>query len=320
MGLKNWLSRTGIYHPNGEELLDEINPLKKVIEHPDYPLARIYRTSFFKGIKDTFSVLVGKHYYSDKGRKGVLDLLIFPLIARIGVCCANGLLYDVINNNRDIVLQSLQVVAFVVLLAISLPLLAGRFVLGAALTLILIPVIAIVHAVTYPQSMRYQKEIQKLEIMYEGELRVVGKEKIYWFEIDCANKRLPLRPVNRLENTFIEMNGQNARGIEALLAINMHDILRRRNNFEEDRVAHLKEVRELRQWLDALKIKRERRRVPLQWMKDLEKKFTANGVSTPGAAHEEFQAQIRFFAGVATHEEAKKAQKEITEGQSVYRQ
>ncbi len=71
--VKNWFKKSGIkyvvipsrhpnYHLQGTEMIDSLNPLDRVIEHPEYPMARIYREGFWTGVADTFHVLMGNHY------------------------------------------------------------------------------------------------------------------------------------------------------------------------------------------------------------------------------------------------------------------
>ena len=58
------------------------NPLRIVIENPQYPLARIYRESFWTGLSDTYNVLLGHDEEGKWLHPGVLDVLGYPLLAR----------------------------------------------------------------------------------------------------------------------------------------------------------------------------------------------------------------------------------------------
>ena len=82
-----------------------------------------------------FEILVGDHYQifgpHDSGQtaKGVLDFLIFPLIA------------------RNLILGSESIIAGIVGVAIAIPLEIARFSLGIALTLLLTPIVALVNLI-----------------------------------------------------------------------------------------------------------------------------------------------------------------------------
>jgi hypothetical protein len=274
MGLKKWLSKSGVSGIYGTKIIDEINPLKEVIEHPDYPLARIYRTSFWRGIKDTYDVLMGEHY-SFKGRKGVLDLLIFPLISRICLSYSLLLLGDFFNNDtRGVIFKALEVVPCFVLIAIGV------------LTLILTPIVAVVHAVTYPQSKRYKEEIQKLEGIFIDEIK-----------IDYAEKEL-LTWATRggvITSGCIKINAQNEKIIEALLATNVGNILSL--SLEDD-------LHQLKRWLDS----KEKRLIPLHLMVQEKIACTTKNISLPPANFQNFADQIKFFADIAVDQEATRAQ------------
>ncbi len=142
---KNWLKKSGIKYSlahnsafQGQEMIDFLNPLGRVIEHSEYPMARIYRKSLWTGIKDTYHVLMGNHYdlfLTGNGRKGVLDLLIFPVISRRLI----GFAY---SNEHHI---SISVAAAIIGYALEVP----RGLLGISLTFVLTPFVAIFHVGAY---------------------------------------------------------------------------------------------------------------------------------------------------------------------------
>lgn len=74
----------GGYFRAGEEIMD-MYPHELFIEKSRFPLARFYRTGFWQALSDTFYVIKGRHFDSDKrgyGSKGLLDLTVLPLISR----------------------------------------------------------------------------------------------------------------------------------------------------------------------------------------------------------------------------------------------
>ena len=125
-----------------------LNPFKGVIESSAYPMAKIYREGFWMGIADTYNVITGNHYTNSvdsfTGNKyvytyGVLDILIFPLIARALITWGEGRGKDGHHQSFGSSLcGSLGMI-------LELP----RFILGAALTLALSPIVALVHIFSY---------------------------------------------------------------------------------------------------------------------------------------------------------------------------
>lgn len=115
----------------------------------DRTVAENVRTAFnsdldyFSGLSATYNVLVGQHYDlylqgrndSKGGAKGTLDYLIFPLIAR-------KLIADTyLDERRESGFSN--ALAWIV----AIPLELARFSAGIALTLLLAPVIALVHLI-----------------------------------------------------------------------------------------------------------------------------------------------------------------------------
>jgi hypothetical protein len=82
-----------------------------------------------------FDILVGDHYYllsphdSPRTSKGVLDFLIFPLIA------------------RALILAPKSIITTIIGFAIAIPLEIARFSLGIALTILLTPIIALINLI-----------------------------------------------------------------------------------------------------------------------------------------------------------------------------
>lgn len=98
---------------------------------------------YFSGLTATYNILVGQHYDlylrgrndSQGGAKGALDYLIFPLIAR-------KLIADTYLDERRESVLSNALAWFV-----AIPLEIARFSAAIALTLILAPVVALVHLI-----------------------------------------------------------------------------------------------------------------------------------------------------------------------------
>jgi hypothetical protein len=174
--LKDWFRNSGIKyllvgHDSDKyrtKMMDSINPMVKVIEDPDYPLARIYRDSVFQGIIDTFDVLVGNHYDFDndgKGRKGVLDVLILPLISRrifgefIALLAWNPE-EPKMTFSKGLLLLGLEI-AVIPAAVIEI----ARIALGIALTALLTPVVIGGHCVTYFKAHALKNKIQELQVI-----------------------------------------------------------------------------------------------------------------------------------------------------------
>ncbi|MBA2648448.1 MAG: hypothetical protein H0U75_02410 [Legionella sp.] len=170
--IKHYLKKSGIIVTNEsgqwEELHDSINPFDEIIEHSEYPLARIYRQEFFDGIIDTYDVFMGEHYNLKKGRKGILDLLIFPLFARL-------LIIEALNTRQY---KLIRIIAAI----IGAPLEIARGVLGVALTLVVSPLVAVVHFLAFFKAQSYKKEIESLcfdvSLGLGNDKKVVGKSPI----------------------------------------------------------------------------------------------------------------------------------------------
>lgn len=101
----------------GQEIID--NTILEQIKNLDSSI----------GASEIFNFLVGKHYsfgYQGEGSKGLLDLLIFPLISRV--------LINEFDNNK--------IIAPLALL-IALPLEITRFSLAIGLTLLIAPIVTV---------------------------------------------------------------------------------------------------------------------------------------------------------------------------------
>ncbi len=98
--------------------------------------------NFIEGIITTFNILVGGHYDlrlkgrndNNGGAKGVLDFLILPLLAR-------KLIADTFLPERTNILMN------ALAWTVALPIEIARFSAGIALTLLLAPVVAVVHLI-----------------------------------------------------------------------------------------------------------------------------------------------------------------------------
>lgn len=137
----------------GAEMVDDIDPLQVLREEENAGtiLNRIMQTEFFSGLVDTYNVLVGRHFDFDvigKGRKGVLDILLFPLLSRWLIGYAAGRLFGTDKEGpehkpsaKDI---GLAFVAGIPGILLEIP----RHVLGVFFTIALSPVVLLVHFVS----------------------------------------------------------------------------------------------------------------------------------------------------------------------------
>lgn len=158
---KDWLKKSGIKYIyaggrsfQGQEMIDDLDPLSEVVPYPDYPLARIYRRNLWMQLLDTYHVLVGDHYdlqLKGHGRKGVLDVLIFPVIARRLIAFA--------SDHENYFLLRIPAGFFGGLLEML------RHFLGGVITLILSPIVTIVCMVSFFKEKEEEKKVGKLKII-----------------------------------------------------------------------------------------------------------------------------------------------------------
>lgn len=96
--------------------------------------------SFSEAIDTTYELIVGNHYDNSllgaRGKelsKGVLDFTLLPLIARK------------LSADAFYIPEEMSDTAFILSLALAIPIELGRFSVGISLTIALIPVVAILH-------------------------------------------------------------------------------------------------------------------------------------------------------------------------------
>lgn len=153
--IKNWLKKSSIISDLTEKNIS-LNPFEEIFENKSYPMARIYRENFWTALKDSYSVLVGKHDVSGREREGILDYLIFPIIARH----LNAYSSNVKNN--FIIRRIARGVGGILNIT--------RDVLGIALTLTVSPIVGFVHLATRPNANKLKEAVAELpivEIKYE---------------------------------------------------------------------------------------------------------------------------------------------------------
>lgn len=131
-------------------LYDREMPDRTVAEQ--LKLALKTRYSFLDGIGVTFELLIGTHYLTsaEENSKGILDFLILPLLSR-------RLLADALREyEENPELNFKQTLAWL----IGFPIECVRYTAAALLTVMLIPVVAVVHLIKacLPESMCLQEE------------------------------------------------------------------------------------------------------------------------------------------------------------------
>ncbi len=144
---KEWQFVSKQFPCQGQEMIDAtLSESIRAAIHDDL--------NFIEGIITTFNILVGDHYdinlkgWNDNkgGAKGVFDFLILPLLAR-------KLIADTFLAERTNIL--VNAIAW----TIALPIEIARFGAGIALTLLLAPVVAVVHLIK--ACMPNQEQIQE---------------------------------------------------------------------------------------------------------------------------------------------------------------
>lgn len=155
-GVKHYLAP---YCPTGFNEMDDILVEEQIKES-------IKRDVFFSDrIASTFSILYGDHYDEDRngrGRKGALDYFIFPLLSR-------KLLSDIYSYERrgHIYTSVLNLFSR----CIAVPLEVVRFSLSLAITLVLFPIVLLIHASIAIQNI-FQNALTNYQAMKdEDELR-----------------------------------------------------------------------------------------------------------------------------------------------------
>lgn len=136
-GISHLFKPTEAPHLLGREITDDLNFLGHVIEGKKGIMPHIRRSSFVTGIIDTFKVFTGDHYdyaLTGQGRKGLLDVLLFPVVAR-------RLIGFAANPKRHPITRLL---AGLIGGLLEIP----RIVLAVALTVAVSPIVGIVHAAT----------------------------------------------------------------------------------------------------------------------------------------------------------------------------
>src|SRR3990167_11132315 len=120
------------------------NPMRAVIENPSYPAARIYRESFWIGILDTYKVFVGNHY-AGRLRMGIIDVLIFPVIASV--------LGKYAQKNENPIAGLIGGVLEL-----------GRGLIGGLLTLAISPIVALVHLFAAPKAKKLKNTVKNVRV------------------------------------------------------------------------------------------------------------------------------------------------------------
>lgn len=240
-----------------ESMNDSWNPFDRIIENPDYPLARIYRRSFWANIGDTYDVIVGNHYRDrshvgdPKTHAGFLDLLIFPLLSQwlMQIAFPEYTLikqspdewnrtkwFDEKKTSGEVVtdIPGTMPLPIRILAGIFAYLLEGiRGILGAALTLLVLPIVAFVQAVTWYKASTLKALAEGLEV-HCGWNRVIlrdllkGGMDLNDISMDEDEKKNPSRYVvdqygkrERGFTLFAPANEQQIQSAEAFKELNV---------------------------------------------------------------------------------------------------
>lgn len=161
-----------------ESMNDSWNPFDRIIENPEYPLARIYRRSFWSSIADTFDVIVGNHYRYGEDQKthaGFLDLLIFPLLSQwlMQIARPRYKLIKQAPREWEKIVNGYVIIEIPGTMPLPICILAGtcayilegiRGILGVALTLLVLPIVAFVQTLTLYKANTLKNSAKKVEI------------------------------------------------------------------------------------------------------------------------------------------------------------
>lgn len=143
--MKNLLKKSGIKYcliPSfngkyeklqGKEIVDEVNPFAVLAKNGSM-IDRMVDSEILERFDDTYEIIAGNHFDMDineETRKGLLDILVVPLISRI-------LCYHAAQSENSTAVRLLSGV-------IGVPLEFLRFVAAIGLTLAVSPLLIIVH-------------------------------------------------------------------------------------------------------------------------------------------------------------------------------
>lgn len=246
-----WLKKSGTHYTSchrsdaqyGQAVIDSLNPFDVILESERYPMTKIYRSDFCDGFMDTYDIFMGRHYFTSEGRKGLLDILLFPLVARHLAEWLSS------YSPKSLTADVLSLIPTIVVICTTVILEAARFLLGIALTIAVSPFIALVHFFLYPKKKSLQTKINHLKIAtpntkttFREHYRQEGargftnmiehyqnnKVKVYkWHNPDTNKFGLGVTAGWYASERFeIACNKENEPGIRALFAMNTFNILK----------------------------------------------------------------------------------------------
>lgn len=260
---KYWLIKSGVRYyscippdhiHNGEEIIDYLNPFSILTQNGESMTDRMLHGGFWGGIEDTFDILVGNHFYSIQGSKGLLYYpLIFPIIARHLCSYARN---ETTTNRFTLVGEIiLKFISGILGCILQIP----RIFIGTVLTIAAIPFIAIAHLILKSTKNKLQKKVEQLADSngmplagIHGRYETLNKAEVKLLEINnkfylkITREHLKIRVIPRFghhnRNDFfrnhyridqsstriatIEINEKNLPGINALFSLNTFKITR----------------------------------------------------------------------------------------------
>ncbi|WP_454783347.1 DUF4116 domain-containing protein [Legionella sp. WA2022007384] len=161
----------------------KINALKINSWYPWIRLNKVIKNNFFEGLSDTFAIMYGNYGIFDKmdGKEfdpnrlkhGLIDITLIPQLSNFlinyGVpskpCSANPFRYalDKEKLNEATLLRNIS--SF-----IGFGLQFLRFAMAAAATVMVLPIVALVHVLKFPYTYYYQRSLLQLEgVIYNAE-------------------------------------------------------------------------------------------------------------------------------------------------------
>jgi len=208
--IKKWFKDSGKIDSLGSKIIDSLNPFEGIIESSAYPLARIYRTTFWVGIKDTYKIIVGAPY-----KKGMLDFLIVPALARrLVVYC------DRSNSADSNLIWIFKPFGLFVGKTLEIP----RLFIGITLTGLASHVVALVHGLSHFNAKKMKNKMNEVGIN-EEKFPSSGTES----DSDYRSLNQSIRLyTNKYGNPFLfsqnKVCEKNAGVIDALLGTNSYGI------------------------------------------------------------------------------------------------
>lgn len=159
----------------------KLNPFTNLIETKKYPFARLIRSSFKDRLEDTYRVFTGG--FGAEMRMGLLDYVLFPIALM-------DYILDKLDKNEY---EKASNVFLAVIIVPLILLLAVRELASAIISVVLSPIVALVHLATYRERSRLLEQANKA---------------MYWPTVYAPNEPIKGVIVDRKTGFSLEYNSK----------------------------------------------------------------------------------------------------------------